>query len=235
MPHTSKRWYLATIAMVLAAALPASSSRDREDRLVRINRAHLCVTKGAIKKEEGSLLAVEVPEMRAVVAYPTRAVAEAEFTYLGPTRKDKPLHSGEIRRQFGLKLRAQNGCNLVYAMWRIKPKEELVVSVKLNPGKTTSAECDANGYHTIKPTHDLNPPRLVAGEKHTLRAEIEGSEMKVSIDGKLTWEGLLDREALALEGPSGVRSDNGRFRFKFLSSEPVAGGKIPPCHADDEE
>jgi len=233
MSQASKKWCVsATIAVFLAASGPASSSRDQDARLFPITRAQLCITKGAIEAE-GSRLEVTVPEMRAVVRYPTRAVAEAEFTYLGPTRKDKPLHSGEIRRQFGLKLRAGNGCNLVYAMWRIKPKQELVVSVKLNPGKTTSAECDANGYHTIKPTRDLNPPRLVAGEKHTLRAEIEGSEMKVSIDGKLTWEGLLDSEALALEGPSGIRSDNGRFRFKFLSSEPVAG-KIPPCHADNE-
>ena len=221
--------------LLFMTAAPFFPAQDREQqessRLVPITRSKLCVTKGVIKEEKGSLLAVEVPEMRAVVDYPTRAVAEAEFTYLGPTRKDKPLHSGEIRRQIGLKLRAQNGCNLVYAMWRIKPKEELVVSVKLNPGQTTSAECDANGYHTIKPTRDSNPPRLVAGEKHTLRAEIEGSEMKVFIDGKLTWEGLLDHDALALDGPSGIRTDNGRFRFKFLSSEP-RGEKLP-CHAAD--
>jgi hypothetical protein len=218
---------------------PFLSAQDGEKQeslpLVPITRPKLCVTKGAIKEGKDSLLAVEVPEMRAVVDYPTRSVAEAEFTYLGPTRKDKPLHSGEIRRQFGLKLRAQNGCNLVYAMWRIKPKEELVISVKLNPGQSTSAECDANGYHTMKPTRDLSLPRLVVGEKHTLLAEIEGSEMKVSIDGKLTWEGLLDSEALALQGPSGIRSDNGRFKFRFLSSEPIEDGKKQPCHAADEE
>ena len=232
MSQACKKWCVsATIAVFLAASGPASSSRDQDARLFPISRAQLCITKGAIEEAEGSRLEVTVPEMRAVVRYPTRAVAEAEFTYLGPTRKDKPLHSGEIRRQFGLKLRARNGCNLVYAMWRIEPKEELVVSVKLNPGQTTSAECDANGYHTIKPTRDSNPPRLVAGEKHTLRAEIEGSEMKVFIDGKLTWEGLLDHDALALEGPSGIRTDNGRFRFKFLSSEP-RGEKLP-CHAAD--
>jgi len=173
--------------------------------------------------------------MRAVVAYPTKPVAEAKLTYLGPTTKDKPLRSGEIRRQFGLKLRALNGCNLVYAMWRIEPKSELVVSVKLNPGKTTNAECGTHGYHTIKPTHELAVPHLNAGENHTLRAEIEGSRMLVFIDGKLRWEGLLDSDALALEGPSGVRTDNGRFKFELLSSQPVPGNQNPPCHAADQD
>ena len=174
---------------------------------------------------------VTVPEMRAVVAYPTRFVAEARFTYLGPTKQDKPLGSGQIRRQIGLKLRAANGCNLVYAMWRIEPKQELVISEKLNPGQTTSAECGTNGYRNLKPTRDITPPPLKEGQSHTLRAEAEGSTMKVFIDNKLHWEGLLDNEALALEGPSGVRSDNGRFKFEFFSSEPVSGRKNPPCHA----
>jgi hypothetical protein len=173
--------------------------------------------------------------MRAVVAYATRPVAEAKFTYLGPTRKGKPLRSGVLRRQFGLKLLAQNGCNLVYAMWRIEPKQELVVSVKLNPGQTTNAECGTNGYHTIKPARDLNAPHLAVGESHTLRAEIEGNTLRVHIDGKLTWEGLLDRDALSLDGPSGLRTDNGRFNFEFLSSEPVSGHKNPPCHAADSD
>jgi len=140
------------------------------------------------------------------------------------------LGSGEIRRQFGLKLRAANGCNLVYAMWRIEPKQELVISEKLNPGQTTSAECGTNGYRNLKPTQSVNPPLLKEGQSHTLRAEAEAGKMKVFIDNKLHWEGLLDKEAVALEGPSGVRTDNGRFKFYFFSSVPVHGEKTP-CHA----
>jgi hypothetical protein len=191
----------------------------------------MCVTKGAIQGGSWSKMEVTVPEMRAVVGYPTRFVAEARFIYFGPTKQEKPLGSGEIRRQFGLKLRAANGCNLVYAMWRIEPKQELVISEKLNPGQTTSAECGTHGYRNLKPTQDIKPPLLKEGQIHTLRAEAEGSSMKVFIDNKLHWEGLLDRQAVALEGPSGVRSDNGRFRFEFFSSEPVSGRKNPPCHA----
>jgi hypothetical protein len=204
---------------------------QHEHDLVPVKRAQLCITKGAIEEQDGSRLEVKVPEMRAVVAYPTAQVAEAKLTYLGPTSKDKPLASGEIRRQFGLKLRAQNGCNLVYAMWRIAPKSELVVSYKSNPGMSTNAECGTHGYHTIKPTRDLTAPRLKKGENHSLRAAINGNDLQVVIDGKLTWQGLLDREALAFDGPAGVRTDNGRFKFEFFSSPPSGHGEKPPCHA----
>ena len=225
------REFLTATALLAIAGAPAAPLQESKD-LVAIHRDQMCVTKGAIEGS-GEKMEVTVPEMRAVVAYPTRSAAEARFIYLGPTAKDKPLGSGEIRRQFGLKLRAANGCNLVYAMWRIKPKQELVISEKLNPGQSTSAECGTHGYRNLKPTRDLKPPALKEGKRYTLRAEIEASTMKVYIDDKLTWEGLPDPEALALEGPSGVRTDNGRFKFEFFSSKPVGGKKNPPCHAAD--
>jgi hypothetical protein len=222
---------LLVLAGFCASALQGNGQHEQE--LVAVSRAQLCITKGAIEAAGGSRLEVTVPEMRAVVAYPTARVAEAKLTYLGPTSKDKPLGSGEIRRQFGLKLRAQNGCNLVYAMWRIAPKPELVVSYKSNPGMSTSAECGTHGYHDLKPTRDLTAPRLKKGQNHTLRAEINGNDMRVLIDGKLSWQGLLDREALAFDGPSGVRTDNGRFKFEFFSSPPASNGENLPCHAAD--
>lgn len=236
MSQTSKRRYLATaIAVFLAASLPASSSSDRDDRLVRINRAHLCITKGAIEEAAGSRLEVKVPEMRAVVAYPTEQVAEAKLTYLGHTSKDKPLGSGEIRRQFGLKLRAQNGCNLVYAMWRIEPRQGLVVSVKRNPGMSTHAQCGTHGYHNITPARTAELPRLKEGEEHTLRAEMAGSNMHILIDGKGVWEGNVGNKALTFDGPVGVRTDNGRFKFELFAVEALGHGKDTPCRAADED
>ncbi|HMF90048.1 MAG TPA: hypothetical protein VKL40_05345 [Candidatus Angelobacter sp.] len=232
MQQALKTWHVtAGFALFLVTGPLASHPQDGDARLAPVSRDKLCVTKGAIEAASDSKMEVTVPEMRAVVAYPTRFVAEARFTYLGPTKQDKPLGSGEIRRQFGLKLRAASGCNLVYAMWRIEPKQALVISEKLNPGQTTSAECGTHGYRNLKPTQEVKPPLLKKGESHTLRAEAEGSKMKVFIDNKLHWEGLLDPEAQALTGPSGVRSDNGRFKFQFFSSEPVRGRKNPPCHA----
>ena len=221
--------YAAALLFCFAAASIAAV-QEQPRGLAPISKARLCVTKGTIEESQGSRLEVTVPEMRAVVAYPTRPTAEARITYLGPTTTDKPLRSGEIRRQFGLKLRAANGCNLIYAMWRIEPKPELVVSVKLNPGQTTNAQCGTHGYHTLKPTRDLKAPLLKEGENHTLRAAIDGNTLRVYIDNKLTWEGLLDDEARMLEGPSGVRTDNGRFKFEFFASEPVPG-QTPACHS----
>ncbi len=229
--------YAALLLSIVTASISAVQDQAQPERarLVPISRAKFCVTKGAIEEAEGSRLEVTVPEMRAVVAYSTKPVAEAKLIYLGPTSKDKPLRSGQIRRQFGLKLRAQNGCNLVYAMWRIEPKSELVVSVKLNPGKTTNAECGTNGYSNIKPTRDLGAPRLKEGENHMLRAEMEDTHMRVFIDGKLTWEGDLGRDVLSFDGPSGVRTDNGHFKFQFFSSEPISHRDNPPCHAAEQD
>lgn len=236
MPRALGKWCVsAAILGWLAAGTTAPSVRDHDARLVPISRSKLCVTKGAIEAAEGSRLEVKVPEMRAVVAYPTEQAAEAKVTYLGPSTGEKRLGSGELRRQFGLKLRAQNGCNLVYAMWRIEPKAELVVSYKSNPGMSTHAECGTHGYHNVKPTRDLTAPRLKEGENHTLRAEMKDTRMRVFIDGKLTWEGILDRKVLSFHGPVGVRTDNGRFKFELLASEPVGHGEKTPCHAADEE
>src|SRR5215472_1537082 len=192
----SLRTFSAATALLAIFSTTAVPTQD-PGRLVPIHRDQMCVTKGAIEQKSGAEMEVTVPEMRAVVDYPTRTVAEARFTYLGHTKKDKPLGSGEIRRQFGLKLRAANGCNLVYAMWRIEPKQELVISEKLNPGQTTSAECGTHGYRNLKPARDVTPPPLKEGQSHTLRAEAEAGKMKVFIDNKLHWEGLLDKDALA--------------------------------------
>ena len=81
-----------------------------------------------------------------------------------------PLASGEMRRQFGLKLRAEDACNLVYAMWRIEPESKLVVSVKSNPGQHTSAQCGNRGYQNIKPLHSSPLPSL-RPEKRTRFAQ----------------------------------------------------------------
>jgi hypothetical protein len=173
--------------------------------------------------------------MRAVATYATQQDVEAHLTYLGKTAKDKPLGSGEIRRQFGLKLRAQNGCNLVYAMWRIAPKSELVVSVKSNPGMATHAECGTRGYTNIKPQFASPAPVLKKGASHTLHAEMKGSAMRVFIDGQAVWEGDVGQAAMAFDGPVGVRTDNGHFRFELFAGRPEKDGATTPCHAGGED
>ena len=130
--------------------LCGSAALRADSQSVPVTRANLCVSEGTIEELPGQRLSVSVPKMRAYVNAYTQPVAEARFTYLGSTGNEAPLASGEMRRQFGLKLRAQDACNLVYAMWRIEPESKLVVSVKNNPGQHTSAQCGNRGYRNIK-------------------------------------------------------------------------------------
>ena len=109
---------------------------------------------------------MSVSKMRAYLNAFTAQLVEARFTYLGPTGNEARLGSGELRRQFGLKLRAQDACNLVYAMWRIEPESKLVVSVKSNPGQQTSSQCGNRGYRNVKPRRSTPVPALRSGDSH---------------------------------------------------------------------
>jgi hypothetical protein len=121
-----------------------------------------------------------------------------------------------MRRQLGLKLRAQDACNLVYAMWRIEPDSKLVVSVKSNPGQHTSAECGNRGYRNIKPVHSSPVPVLRPDVTHTLRAELKETEMRVYA----VWEGNVGSEGARLDGRVGIRSDNAKLEIELRAGHP---------------
>jgi hypothetical protein len=157
------------------------------------------------------------------------------FTYLGSTPNETPLASGEMRRQFGLKLRAQDACNLVYAMWRIEPESELVVSVKTNPSEHSSAQCGNRGYQNIKPRRSSPLPALTGGGTHILRAEMNGAEMKVFADNSLVWEGSVGPDALGFDGPVGIRSDNARLEFNFETGQLTKQQSSPGCRPQESE
>jgi len=184
-----------------------------------VGRDNLCVTEGAIDKAADGRLSINVPKMRAYVNTWTSPAVEAHFTYLGPTAQESRLGSGQTRRQFGLKLRAQDPCNLVYAMWRIEPESKLVVSVKRNPTQHTSAECRNGGYQNIKPQRFTAVPLLRPGDSHTLRAEMSGENLRVFADGAEVWEGSVGPDAASLEGPVGIRSDNARLELDLKAGE----------------
>jgi hypothetical protein len=199
-----------------------------------VSRTNLCVTEGTIEELPGRRLSVSVPKMRAYVNAYTQPVAEARFTYLGSTGNEAPLASGEMRRQFGLKLRAQDACNLVYAMWRIEPESKLVVSVKSNPGEHTSAQCGNHGYQNIKPRRSVPVPTLRSGDTHVLRAQMNGAEMQVFADNSLVWEGSVGQDALAFDGPVGMRSDNARLQIDLRTGKPLTD-KAPGCRGEESE
>lgn len=210
-----------TCASLTAIMLGATFAQAADGDWFAVGRANLCVTEGKIEKAAGDRLSVDVPKMRAYVNARTSQSIEVRFTYRGPTQKESALGSGEARRQFGLKLRAHDPCNLVYAMWRIDPESKLVVSVKRNPTQHTSAECGNHGYQNVKPRKAADVPHLRSGETHTLRAEMNKEELRVFVDDHPVWEGEVGSEAANLEGPVGIRSDNARLELNLKAGEPA--------------
>jgi hypothetical protein len=216
-------------AFFLFATLIAAIAASPDESLHPIAHSDLCITEGAIAEAPRGQLAVNVPKMRAYIQTWTQPAIEARFTYLGSTGNEARLGSGELRRQFGLKLRAQDACNLVYAMWRIEPESKLVVSIKTNLGQHTSAECANRGYRNIKPAHGKPVPALRPGQSHTLRAEMNRDHLTVFADNQLVWEGSVGPEALTFDGPVGIRSDNAKLEL-HLSAGPQR--KMPPGVAE---
>jgi hypothetical protein len=200
-----------------------------------LTQADLCVTLGAIATLSDGRLAVTEPKMRAFALPSTTPAAELSFTYKGRTAKTAPLGSGQIRRQFGLKLRAQDSCNLVYAMWRIAPRSQLVVSIKRNPGKHTHAQCGTHGYRNVRPDRMVPVPALRAGSTHSLRADMQGRRLHLWIDGVETWVGNLGLQIQSFDGPIGVRSDNVRVDFAIDATVTDAAARACPAGPVNED
>lgn len=228
---------LVTVGALGLAAAGLLFARGSEPRLSPVERDMLCVTEGAIEAASGQRLSVSVPKMRAYLNHVTPQTVEARFTYLGSTGNEARLGSGELRRQFGLKLRAGDPCNLVYAMWRIEPESKLVVSVKSNPGQRTSAECANRGYRNIKPSHSSPVPQLRPGQSHILRAEMNGEQVRVWADNALVWEGSVGPEAARFEGPVGIRSDNAKLELQLLAPQSANPNseRLIPCRTGESE
>jgi hypothetical protein len=203
----------------LAAAMLGSAHAQVAGSRIVIPRSSLCVTEGAVEASPDHRLTVETPKMRAYVNTQTAPAILAHFTYVGPTAQESRLGSGEVRRQFGLKLRAQNACNLVYVMWRFEPESKVVVSVKRNAQQTTSSECGNRGYQNIKAVRSRPAPALRNGDSHNLAANMRGTAMAVSIDGKEVWAGDVGPLAADLNGPVGIRSDNVRLALDLEAGQ----------------
>lgn len=182
--------------------------------LSRVEPAQLQFTLGEVQRA-GRGVYSDSPKLRAVAPGFRGTTAELRFTYLGPTSSEAALASGERRRQLGLKLRARDGCNLVYVMWRIAPEPKLVVSVKENPGERSHEECGARGYRNVRPAQARPAPALLPGAQHALRAQLDGVELRVWIDGAPIWTGAVADRPLSFDGPIGLRADNARIEFEL--------------------
>lgn len=183
----------------------------------------LCMTSGRIDSQTSGRMHVDSGGVRGTVGE-SRGIAELAFTYGGPSTSTAKLASGELRRQIGLKLRAQDTCNVVYVMWELEPKPDIVVSVKHTAGASRHAECGARGYQLVKPALHEDPPRVVPGAEHVLRVVVEGTELRVTADNLMAWKGTLPPEAFTFDGPIGFRTDNGVFDFEVR----LPTGSRPP-------
>jgi len=214
-------WIVLRYALVLLATLGGSTAPANADEssteLAPVPRSHLCVTQGALETLPDGRMSVGAAKMRAVLATPGRQAIEARFTYIGATAETAPLRSGAVRRQFGLKLRAADGCNVIYAMWRFAPQPSLTVSVKSNPGLHESRACGTSGYRTVEPQRLAQVEAPLIGTTHGLAAALNGDALRVFIDGRPVWEGRLGAEALAADGPVGIRSDNARLELELFA------------------
>jgi len=175
------------------------------------------VTDGKIQGAKGHRLMVSTKEMRATLRFTTEQSVIVKFTYLGPTKDVAHLGSGEVRSQFGIKLRARDDCNVVYVMWHFAPDQKIAVSIKHNPGQRSHTECHDRGYvNNIKPRISEAPAPVEPNQPHVLTAAMNGSDLTVAADNKMVWWGDLGPVALSFSGPVGLRSDNARLLFDFL-------------------
>jgi len=186
----------------------------------------LDVTSGSIATTASRALQTASPGLRAVERDRGRHAASAllRFRLRGPSAETVPLGSGEVRRQIGLKLRAGDPCNLVYIMWRQFPERSIVVSVKRNPGQTTSAQCGNRGYVDVARVPLPGDPAAADVADHRLEVRT-----RVRPDGALGVTVVADGDTVlvrrvpaglagGLDGPAGVRSDNGRYRFRLSAA-----------------
>ena len=223
------RWILRSRAVTLCLVAACGPQHAASAGGSTVQVGDLCVTEGTLETANNGRLSVNVSKMRAYVNRATSDMVELQFTYLGPTAATSVLGSGAVRTQFGLKLRAQDACNLLYVMWRVQPVSELVVSLKSNPGQSTSAQCANNGYQNLKPQTSAAIPALAPGDAHKLRGEIQGQELRAYVDDQLVWRGLIDSTAVNLKGPVGLRTDNSHLEFNLVANSTPGSGSPTPC------
>ena len=125
----------------------------------------------------------------------------------------------------GLKMLVSNSCNLLYFVWRIEPEEKLMVTLKRNPGQTLHKECGARGYHHVAGDY-FSKYGLTAKDRKTHKLLVKIYEINqvpaysVWVDQQKIQSGTIDPDLLGgIDGPVGIRSDNGKFTFKLFVSD----------------
>ena len=215
-------------------AAPAKVEHAKPGALAAAARDQVCQTRGDANVTNG-MLRIEDATTRGVATASSGEAAALRFVYRGETAETRALASGQIRHQLGIKLRAADGCNVVYVMWRLEPKPFIEVSLKRNPGMRTHAECGAKGYTKVKPSSSATVPAFAVGDEHVLAAAIDGDTLTVTLDGAVAWQGDLPPEARELDGPAGFRSDNVAYDAELRVAPAGRTHKTPGCASSDDD
>ena len=188
--------------------------------------------KKSLKETKSKFLAIEGPQSRATVKTSWQCNGKLRFRYRGHSSSDKPLGSGIVRRQIGMKLFSGDPCNLLYVMWEVEPIERVSVFMKHNSGMSTSDECKNNGYTRLEsdsPPVNFPPKNSAKDQKtHRLAASLipfdnqDGTkgndfELVVCADYEEVFRKRLIDLPSEISGPSGIRTDNGSFIFRFFA------------------
>jgi hypothetical protein len=228
MTRTSLR-LTATIGVAVIAAVASTNAQARRatSEWMPVQKSALHVTEGSISSAgRRSMLQTDDPAMRAEVIDGGQHATSARLwqRYLGESTTTVPLGSGAIRRQIGLKIASADPCNLIYVMWHAYPTRNVQVQVKRNPGQTTSAQCGNNGYTTLANfslgagdgTSDHSAHQLEV----QMRRDTSGAiGLTILADGETLGDvALTAAQSAGLDGPIGVRSDNGDYLFRLYSN-----------------
>ncbi len=225
-PRTSIILIAAALAACLAATVVPIPAAGAATVWAPVPLAHLQVTSGAVTTLRSGLLQTRRPQMRAVERDAGRHAqwARLKFRYQQPSEETTTLGSGAIRRQIGLKLQAGDPCNLVYVMWWEYPVHQIAISIKRNPGQTTSSQCGNRGYTDVTKIPLATPPSVRDLQSHVLEAgtrrEPDGTlGLTVLTDGTQVYDEPLPADLTDdLDGPIGIRSDNGRYNFTLKAA-----------------
>jgi hypothetical protein len=217
-------------AALLLALMTALVPRASAATWTPVAASRLQVTSGAVTTLASGLLQTRSPQMRSVERDNGRHAqwARLRFRYVQPSVGTSTLGSGAFRRQLGLKLQAGDPCNLLYVMWWEYPVHQIAISVKRNPGQDTSAECGNRGYTDVAKIPLPVAPSVRDHRTHVLEARghraVDGTlALTVLADGVRVYRDHLGVDLTAgLDGPIGVRSDNGTYRFSIF-----AGNRFP--------
>ena len=130
--------------------------------------------------------------------------------YDGPSNPTIANADGSVVRQFGLKMRNANACNIAYVMRVVSPSSRIIVSLKNNPGMTTSEQCGANGYTSVA---NVAVAQIQPGQEYKLAAKFATgtNTLMVYYNDEPIWVGNI---GASWTGVGGIRTDNVKTHFK---------------------